>query len=261
LSLAKENNVQAITSVKRDPVGEQRDSHDEGEPVLSERTFQAGQSKSAGDRLGQSGQLVPYTSVWSTTQGLNANLTLFDGGRTFADLRARKADVVTQEAAQVSNQATIAFNVKQAYNSVLSANEAEAAARAQLALAVQNLAVTVARVNAGAANIADSLNSVVTVGTRSWRFSARSRACAPRAPSSRATSPLHIWSRPIPADTPTLAHITVDSASIMQLALDGPSVRQLESQLTANEASRRSAKSAYLPSVTAGVGFQGSRSQ
>jgi len=64
-------------------------------------------------------------------------LTLFDGGRTFADLRARKADVVTQEAAQVSNQATIAFNVKQAYNSVLSANEAEAAARAQLALAVQ----------------------------------------------------------------------------------------------------------------------------
>ena len=82
-----------------------------------------------------------------------------------ADVRQRRADVQTQEATQVSTMSGVALQVKLAYNQVLQANEAEAAGRAQLAVANQNLAFTVAKVNAGAANVADSLNSIVQVGT------------------------------------------------------------------------------------------------
>src|SRR6185312_395802 len=130
-------------------------------PTLS---ASAGQSISAGDRIGQSGTLVPYTPVWQYSTGLQSSITLFDGGKTFADVRARRADVTAAEAGQVTTNFSLALQVKTQYNAALAANEQLAAAQAQLDLAQQELAMTVAKVNAGAANVADSLNSVVQVG-------------------------------------------------------------------------------------------------
>ena len=71
-------------------------------------------------------------------------------------LRARKADVAAAEASETAQEFNIALNVKQQYNAILAAKEQEAAARAQLALAEQQLQVSIARVNAGAANVSDS---------------------------------------------------------------------------------------------------------
>jgi outer membrane protein len=257
LNLAKENNVQAITAANGIRSANNLIRTTKAQLFLPNLTLSAGQSKSAGDRLGQSGTLVPYTSVWSYNNGLNGQLTLYDGGKTYADLKMRKADVLTAEASQTSTQATVAFNVKTQYNLVLQANEAEAAARAQLALANQNLAVTVARVNAGAANIADSLNSVVNVGNAQLAIlNAQQSLRAASAQLTRYVATAYLVTAN-PADTSDLARITTDSATIMQMALAGPEIRRLESQLSSNEASKRSAKSRYLPSITAGFQISG----
>jgi len=257
LRLAKENNVAATTSANSIRSANNAIRSTKAQLYYPNVSISAGQSRSAGDRIGQSGTLVPYTSVWQYNTGVSANMTLFDGGKTTADLRMRRADVQTQEASQVATLANVSLNVKLAYNQVLSANEAEAAARAQLAVATQNLAFTVAKVNAGAANVADSLNSVVTVGNAQLAILTAQQSLR------SASANLTRWvSTPdlvtaSPADTADLPRITLDSASIMALALDGPNVRQLQSQLVANEASQRSARAAYLPQLSTSVGFSG----
>src|SRR4051794_21849226 len=158
--LAKENNVSAITANNaiRSANLQVRSARAQLLPNVSAT---AGQGKSAGDRLGQSGTLVPYNSQWTYSTGLSIQQTLFDGGKSFADTRARRADVASAEASEVAQEFNIGLQVKQQYNAILAAKEAEAAARAQLALADQQLQVSIARVNAGAANVSDSLNNVV----------------------------------------------------------------------------------------------------
>src|SRR5512133_486330 len=161
--LAKENNVSNITSANsiRSANLAVRSARAQLYPNVS---ASAGQGKSAGDRLGQSGTIVPYNSAWTYNTGLSIQQTLFDGGKSFADVRARKADVAAAEANDVAQEYNVGLQVKQQYNLILAAKEAEAAARAQLALADQQLQVSIARVNAGAANVSDSLNNVVAVG-------------------------------------------------------------------------------------------------
>lgn len=257
LRLARENNVAATTSANSIRSASNAIRTTRAQLYYPNVNVSMGQSRSAGDRIGQNGTLVPYTSVWQYNTGVSANLTLFDGGRTAADLRARHADVQTQEAAQVATLANVSLQVKLAYNQVLQANEAEAAARAQLAVANQNLAFTVARVNAGAANVADSLNSVVNVGNAQLAILQAQQQLR------QASATLTRWvSTPdlvtaSPADTADLQRIAIDSASIMAMALDGPNVRQLQSQLAASEASQRSARSAYLPTLSTNMGFSG----
>jgi outer membrane protein TolC len=57
-------------------------------------TANAGQNKSYGDRVGQSNQIVSFVPAWSYSTGLSINqLTLFDGGRMFADVKTANANV------------------------------------------------------------------------------------------------------------------------------------------------------------------------
>ncbi len=95
---------------------------------------------------------------------MSSNVTLFDAGKMFADIRTQQANVDVAEANDINTDYAVGLSVKQAYNSVLAAKESEAAALAQLATAQLQLETSIAKVNAGAANISDSLRSVVTVG-------------------------------------------------------------------------------------------------
>jgi outer membrane protein len=188
---------------------------------------------------------------------LSIQQTIFDGGRTFADVRARKADVVAAEAGQVAQQFNIGLQVKQQYNAVLAAKEAEAAARAQLALADQQLQVSIARVNAGAANVSDSLNNVVAVGNAQLNIlNAQQNARAASAALTRLVGTNYLVTA-VTSDTIELTRTAIDSAALMSWALEGPNVRQSQAQLSAAEASKRSAKSAYLPTVGASFNFNG----
>src|SRR5437868_3125214 len=104
--LAKENNVSVITSANavRSANLQVRSARAQLLPNVS---ASAGQGKSAGDRLGQSGTIVPYNSAWTYNTGLSIQQTLFDAGKSFADVRARKADVASAEASQVAQE----FNI------------------------------------------------------------------------------------------------------------------------------------------------------
>ena len=256
LRLARENNVGNLTAANsvRSSNLQVRSARAQLMPNV---TATAGQGKSAGQRLGQSGTLVDYNSAWTYSTGLSIQQTIFDAGRTFADVRARRADVAAAEAGQVAQQFNVGLQVKQQYNSVLAAKEAEAAARAQLALADQQLQVSIARVNAGAANVSDSLNNVVAVGNAQLNIlNAQQNARAASAALTRLVGTNYLVTA-VTSDTIELTRTPIDSAALMSWALNGPNVRQSQAQLSAAEASKRSAKSAYLPTVGASFNFSG----
>ena len=93
----------------------------------------------------------------------------------------------------------------------------------------QQLQTSIAKVNAGAANVSDSLRSVVQVGNAQLAMlTAQNSFAHGRARRSRGSSARHTSSRPMLADTVDHAVAPIDSAMIMRLALvgsDDPSVR------------------------------------
>ena len=80
-------------------------------PTLS---LSAGASKQSGDRIGQTGETVPYlVPQYQYTSGLSMNVDLLDGGTRFYRLRTAKANVNASEANEVLQEYNVALNVKQ----------------------------------------------------------------------------------------------------------------------------------------------------
>ncbi len=258
LRLANDNNVSNITADNaiRTANNTLRSTRAAMYPSL---TATASQSKSAGQRLGQSGQLVDFTGAWTYNTGLNSNITLFDAGKMFADVRTQRANVAAAEANNVNTEFNVALQVKQAYNAVLAAKESENAARAQLATAQQQLQTSIAKVNAGAANVSDSLRSVVQVGNAQLAvLQAQNTFRTQSATLTRLVGTPYFVTAQL-TDTVDHAAAPIDSASVMQLALSGPTIRAAEASMNSAQAAQRSAKSAYLPTITmnANVGGNG----
>jgi outer membrane protein len=227
---------------------------------LPNLNFSMGQTQSRGRRQGQEGTLIDYVAPTSYSTGFSSTLTLFEGGRRFAELSQSRADVGAAEANEVSQRFNIALQVKREYFSILAARESEAAARAQLEQAEQQLRAATARVRAGAATMSDSLRSVIQVGNaRLALLTARNSVRDASAALTRlVASQVTVTARP--ADTLDLPLTPVDSAALLQLAERGPAVRQAEAQFRAARAGVRVARSSYLPSVDmtfrrSGTGF------
>ena len=255
--LARENNVANITAANtvRSANNSVRSARAQLYPTL---TGTAGQTKSAGDRLGQSGQLVPFTGAWTYNTGLSSQLTLFDAGKMFADIKTQQANVSAAQASEVHTEFGVGLQVKLAYNSILAAKESEAAARAQLDAAQAQLQTSIAKVQAGAANVSDSLRSVVQVGNAQLALlTAQNTYRAQAAALTRLVGTPYFVTADL-ADTVDHPVAPIDSAAVMQLALSGPPIRQFEAQAAAAAASERSAKAAYLPTITAGFNYSGS---
>jgi len=255
--LARENNVANITAANsvRSANNSVRSARAQLYPTL---TGTAGQTKSAGDRLGQSGQLVPFTGAWTYNTGLSSQLTLFDAGKMFADIKTQQANVSAAQASEVNTEFGVGLQVKLAYNSILAAKESEAAARAQLDAAQAQLQTSIAKVQAGAANVSDSLRSVVQVGNAQLALlTAQNTYRAQAAALTRLVGTPYFVTADL-ADTVDHPVAPIDSAAVMQLALSGPPIRQFEAQAAAAAASELSAKAAYLPTITAGFNYSGS---
>ncbi|HEY5062910.1 MAG TPA: TolC family protein [Gemmatimonadaceae bacterium] len=254
--LAEQNNVSAITAGNQIRTANYNVRAARAE-LYPTATVSAGQSKSGGQRLGQSGTLVPYNPSWTYNTGFSSNMTLFDGGRAFADIRTQKANVVAAEAGQTTTQFTIALNVKTQYNLILAAKEQEAAAQVQLQLAQQQLATSIAKVNAGAANVSDSLRGVLGVGNAQLSIlTAQNNLRVASAELTRTVGTPYFVTADY-ADTVEHKYAPVDSASIVQMALNGPTVKQSIAQLNSSLAALRAAKAAYLPSISASFNYGG----
>jgi len=255
--LAQENNVSAIVASNNVRNANTGVLTAKG-AFLPSLTGTLGQTQSGGQQVSPNGTLVPYAAApWRYSTGLRASMTLFDGGQRLATLRQQRANVNAQEAGQTATKFNLAFQVKQAYNSVLAAKESEAAAQAQLHLANQQLATTNAKVNAGAASISDSLRSVVGVGNAQLAIlTARNNLKVASASLTRLVGTPYFVTAEY-SDTTERTVAPIDSAAVMALALAGPQVRQTQAQLAADEAAQRSAKSAYFPNIDLSYSYSG----
>jgi outer membrane protein len=257
LRLAHENSLQNITSDNaiRTAQNQLRSSRAQWYPNLQAT---AGQSIQQGDRLGPSNTLVPIVSRWAYNTQLSSAMTVYDGGRTRADVRAQQANIASAQANEVNTEYSVAFNVKQAYNAVLAAKESETAARAQLATAQQQLQVSVAKVNAGAATVSDSLRSVVQVGNAQLAIlQAQNSFRTQSATLTRLVGTPYFVTAQL-SDTTDHSVAPIDSAMVMQLAQAGPTVRAAEASMNAASAQERSAKAQYFPTISLSGSFGGS---
>jgi outer membrane protein len=218
----------------------------------------ANQNRQSGQRFDAlRNQVVSVTNPWSYSTGLSSSLELFDGGRRFSDLRARRADVDAAEANEVSQHFNIALQVKREYANILAARESEAAARAQLEQAEGQLRAAVARVQAGAATMSDSLRSLIQVGNaRLALLTAQNNVLVASASLTRLVgTPFLVTANPL--DTLDLPSLTVDSVALAQLATQGPAVRQAELQLRAAGAAVISSRSTYMPTIRVSYSYNG----
>ena len=210
-----------------------------------------GQVNQSGDRFDNQGRLVPYLAPqpWSYSTGISSTLNLFDGGRRLSEIRRTRSDVGAAEANEVNERFNISLQVKTQYYSILAARESEAAARAQLEQADEQLKASIARTRAGVATLSDSLRSVVAVGNAQLALiTARNNH---RVASSMLTRLVGSQTpvTALPSDTLDLALTPIDSATLASLLAQGPSVKQAEAQLTSARAAARTAKTPYLPTV------------
>src|SRR5215207_3891174 len=134
--------------------------------LLPSLNFTMGQVNQSGDRFDNQGRLVPYLAPqpWSYSTGISSTLNLFDGGRRLSEIRRTRSEVGAAEANEINQQFNVSLQVKTQYYSILAARESEAAARAQLEQAEEQMKASNARTRAGVATLSDSLRSLVAVG-------------------------------------------------------------------------------------------------
>ncbi|MEJ7810393.1 MAG: TolC family protein [Gemmatimonadaceae bacterium] len=230
-------------------------------PSLSVSAGSTRQFTGEGDRtrINQNGETITLPSQpWSYNTGLSFNTELFDGGRRFYNIGTVKANVDAAEANEVTQLFRVSLDVSQQFYNVLAARESEAAARAQLEQAQQQLSAANARVSAGVATKSDSLRSVIQVGNALLALlTAQNNLRVANASLTRlVATPFQVTASP--SDTIEHTMPPLDSADLARVAAGGPAVRQAEANLVAARASRRAARAPYLPTVTASYSRAGS---
>ena len=211
----------------------------------------ASRQKQNGDRFNSQGNLVPFTgNPTSYSTGLSSSLELFDGGRRFFDVKAAKADVDAAEAGETVSRYNVALQVKQQYYNILAARESESAARAQIQQTEQQLRASSLRLRAGAATVSDSLRSVVALGNaRLALLNAQNNLQLANQTLTRlVASPTPVTANP--ADTVDAPVVIPSLAELEPLVNNAPAIAQAEAQLDAAHAAVRSAKTAFLPTLS-----------
>lgn len=211
----------------------------------------AGTGRTQGQLLFQ-GNLVPFTgNPWNYSNGISSQLQLFDGGRRLYEYRRAGAQLEAADVSEIATRYDIALQVKQQYYAVLAARESEAAAMAQREEADAQLEAAAARVSAGAATKSDSLRSVILVGNAQLALlTAQNDLRVANAALTRLVGS----ETPITAaatDTATLPDETALPSldQLESLALRGPAVQSAQANVTAAQASRRAARTQYMPTI------------
>ena len=199
-------------------------------------------------------------SPWSYSNGLSLNMTLFNGGQSLYDIQIAKANATASEASSVSQDFQVALSVSQQFYNALAARESEDAARAQLALAVQQLHYSEVRVRNGVATKSDSLRSLIQLGNAQLAvLTAQTNLRSADAALTRLiSSDVTVTAAPEDTLLPPIDSLVLDTVALARLAENGPAVREAQSALDAAKASRRASRAPYLPTVTAGYSRSGS---
>lgn len=212
-------------------------------------------SQRGGDFLGERGVLVPASTEWTYSSGMNVGLDVFDGGQRLFEVRRARMNVAAADANEILQRYNIALEVKREYFAVLAARESEAAARSQLEQAQQQLRVASARVAAGAATKSDSLRSVILVGNaRLAMLTAQNNLRVANAALTRLIAAPDLVTAELTIDSLQTDIVPLDSVQLVALAESGPAVDQAAAAERAAVAGVRAARAAYLPTI--GVYYQ-----
>lgn len=206
------------------------------------------------------GDLVPFRGdPWNFSRGISSNLEVFDGGRRLFNLRSARANQDAAESNERLQLYAVEFNVKQQYFNILAARESRLAAEAQLAQADQQFRAASARVAAGAATKSDSLRAIIEVGNaRLAVLTSDNNIRVANASLTRLVgTPFQVTADT--TDNLSAAPATVDSVQLAQWLRDSPPVRQARSDLSAAKAALRASKTPYLPTLSVGFNYSGSR--
>ncbi len=212
-----------------------------------------------GQTIVQNGQVLTLApDPWSLNIGLGASVDLFTGGARFFELRQARAQAVGAAANLVTQRFGTTLAVKQQFFGVLAARESEAAARAQLEQAEQQLRTSIRRLELRVVTRSDSLRSEIQASNaRLAVLQARQALELADAQLTRAVGAPHRVTAAAEdsLDRPALA---LDDDTLRRLALEGPAVQQAAATLEASRAALRGAWTSYLPSVTASYSRGGS---
>jgi outer membrane protein len=195
---------------------------------------------------------VPISgNLWSYTRGLNSSVTLFDGGTKWYAYKTSEANLDAADAGEISARYSVALSVKTQYYNVLAAREAEAAANRQLEQNVQQLKVASAKMAVGTATLADSLSAAIGVANaRLAILNARNSLENANAGLTRLiASPFPVTA--MESDTADVGRVELSEATLTQMVIEGPPVKQALANVSAAKAAETSASvPGYLPSVT-----------
>lgn len=223
---------------------------------LPNLSFSSGVSRQDGSRfVPDFNQVVSTDQPWRGSHSFNSNLELFDGGRRYFELQSARANVDAAEATEISQSFNVALQVKQQYYGVLAAREQRAAAQKQLEQAEQQLRASTARVQAGAATRSDSLRTSIQVGNaRLAILQAENALATANAALSRLVGTTYIVTA-APDDTAETGSISMSDVELLEIAEQGPAVKQAQAQVAAARQQSRAAKTPYLPTISAGLGW------
>lgn len=208
-------------------------------------------------------EVVPGgSSSTSLNTNLSANVDLFTGFRRGADIGAARA---TSEAA-LASRADAKFQQRLAttntFFDALAARQLLAVREASVRRAEEQLKISISKLAAGSATRSDSLRSRVTLGTAQLQLlQAQSALATSEAALARTVGQT---GRVQAAEDSSLYHVvTVDSAQVRAEAAEkSPSVQAALASRRAAEASLRSARSGYWPTLSLGAstGWSGNNS-
>ena len=207
--------------------------------------------RQSGDRFDTQGNLVPFTgNPTNYSTSLTSSLELFDGGRRFLDIKAARAEVNAADAGEIAARYNVALQVKQQYYNILAARESQSAAQAQIQQADQQLRASSLRLRAGAATVSDSLRSAVALGNARLAFLTAENNL--RIANETLTRLVASSTTVTATATDTIDQQVVipSMTELEQLVNRAPAIQQADAQLAAAHASVRSAKTAFLPSVS-----------
>jgi outer membrane protein len=194
------------------------------------------------------------------SSGLSANVTLFDGGRNFYNLRTARASVTSAEAGQIASDYAVALDVSQQYFNALAAREMYTAAQTQLQEAQQQQSVAVKRVRAGVATKSDSLRTLIEVGNA--QLAILQAQADLRAANATLTRLVGLEETVTAATVDTVNalvdSVALDTTRLAVLAAQGPAVRESQANYAAARTARRAARAPYLPTISASYSRNGS---
>ena len=211
-----------------------------------------------GQTIVQNGQVLTLApDPWSLSAGLGASVDLFAGGGRFFELRRAHAQAAGATANLEAQRLGTTLAVKQQFFGVLAARESEAAARAQLDQAAQQLKASILRLRQRVVTRSDSLRSEIQVhNARLAVLQVRTALDVADAQLTRAVGAPDLVTAAADdsLDRPGLA---LDDETLQGLALGGPAVQQALSTLQGAQAALRGAWTSYLPTVSASYSRSG----